>query len=109
MPYKSEYTKMKIKKEDNRSIKLSPEQKIEIKRLYETGSYSQRELAKKFDVSRRTVVYCIYPEKYKKNREQFKERQKTGMYYNKEKQRIYSQRVREHRKELYKKGMLEND
>lgn len=107
MPYKSEYTKMKIKREDNRAIKLSPEQRIEIKQLYTTGLYSQRGLAKKFNVSRRTVVYCIYPEKYEKNREQFKERQKTGIYYDKEKQRVYSQRTRQHRKELYKEGKLE--
>lgn len=107
MPYKSEYTKMKVKKEDNRAIKLSPEQRIEIKRLYETGLYSQRGLAKKFNVSRSTVVFCIYPERYKKSREQFKERQKTGKYYDREKQRTYTQNTRKYRQELYKKGMLE--
>ncbi len=107
MPYKSEYTKMKMNRKDNRRIKLSLEQRAEIKRLYETGLYSQRALAKKFNVSRRTVVFCISPEKYEESKRLSKERQKTGRYYDKEKQRVYTQRTRQYRQELYKKGLLE--
>lgn len=106
MPYKSEYTKLKIQEKDKRNTKLSEQDKTEIKKLYETGLYSQRQLAKQYNVSRRLIVFCIYPEKYEENRKQFKERQKTGMYYDREKQREYTQKLREHRKELYLKGEL---
>lgn len=106
MPYKFETEKMKMKQEDKRSIKLNQEQKIKIKELYETGKYSQRQLATIYDVSRRTIVFCIYPDKYKKSRQEFKERQKTGMYYNKNKQKEYAKKYRKHKKELYLKNKL---
>lgn len=106
MPYKFETEKMKMKKEDKRNIKLDQEQKIKIKELYETGKYSQRQLAATYNVSRRTIVFCIYPEKYEKSRQQFKKRQKTGIYYNKDKQKEYSKKYRKHKKELYLKNRL---
>lgn len=106
MPYKFETEKLKMKKEDKRNIKLDKEQKIKIKKLYETGKYSQRQLAAMYNVSRRTIVFCIYPDKYEKSRQEFKERQKTGMYYNKDKQREYAKKYRDYKKELYLKNKL---
>lgn len=104
MPYKFETEKLKMKKQDKRNIKLDKEQKI--KKLYETGKYSQRQLAAMYNVSRRTIVFCIYPDKYEKSRQEFKERQKTGMYYNKDKQKEYAKKYRKHKKELYLKNKL---
>lgn len=106
MPYLFETKKMKIREEDKLSVKLSPTQKLEIKKKYETGHYSQRELARMYNVSRGTVVYCIYPEKYEISRQQFKERQKTGRYYDKEKQRQYISSLRKRKKELYRQERL---
>lgn len=106
MPYKFETEKMKMKQEDKRNIKLNQEQKIKIKELYETGKYSQRQLAAIYNVSRKTIVFCIYPDKYIKSRNQFKERQKTGIYYNKEKQKEYAKNTRKYKKELYLKNKL---
>ena len=59
-----------------------------------------------YNVSRRTIVFCIYPEKYEKSRQQFKKRQKTGIYYNKDKRKEYSKKYRKHKKELYLKNRL---
>jgi hypothetical protein len=104
MPYKFETEKKKIPRELNKNVKLSLEQREEIKELY--GLISQRQLAKKFNVSRRLIIFIGCPEKYKKNVENFKKRQKTKKYYNKEKQRIYIQRLRQHKKQLNKIGKL---
>ena len=86
MPYKFETNKLKMKDEDKRNWKLDNSQKATIRKLYLSGGYSQRQLAALYNVSRRTIVFCIYPEKYQKSREDFKKRQKSGMYYDQEKQ-----------------------
>lgn len=106
MPYKIEYEHKKMQKEDKKNWKLTQEQKTEIKKLYETGLYSQRQLASQYKVSRRLIVFCIYPEKYEKSRKDFKDRQKTGIYYNKEKQREYAKKCRKRRLELSKENKL---
>lgn len=106
MPYKFEYKNMKMKEEDKRNRKLTDKQRKEIKELYATGKYSQRGLAKKYNVTRNVIIYCIYPEKYKKARERYKEIQKTGRYYNREAQRKYAQNYRKYKYDLYKKGKL---
>lgn len=107
MPYKFETTKLKMKEEDKRNRKLDNEQKQQIRKLYLTGNYSQRQLAAMYKVSRRTIVFCIYPEKYEKSREDFKKRQKTGIYYDKEKQKQYAKNYRDYKYSLYKEGKLE--
>ena len=107
MPYKFETNKLKMKDEDKRNRKLDDGQKAKIRELYLSGGYSQRQLAAMYNVSRRLIVFCIYPEKYKKSREDFKKRQKTGMYYDKEKQKEYIKNYRDYKYSLYKKGQLD--
>ena len=106
MPYKFETDKLLMKNEDKRSIKLTLEDRQEIKKLYQSGQYSQRELARKYNVSRRLITFYIDDERYERNKQSFKQRQKTGMYYDKEKQKEYAKNYREHKKELYKKDKL---
>lgn len=106
MPYKFETNKMIMKNEDKRSVKLTLEDRQEIKKLYQTGQYSQRELARKYNVSRRLITFYIDDEKNKRNKELFKQRQKTGMYYDKDKQREYARNCRKHKKKLYEEGKL---
>ena len=48
MPYKSE--KIKLSKEQDRRIKLTDEQRQEIRDKYATGLYSQRNLASEYNV-----------------------------------------------------------
>ena len=78
MPYKSE--KIKLPKEHDRRIKLTDEQREEIREKYATGLYSQRALAREYGVSRRLISFVLDDEKYQKCREQFKERKADGRY-----------------------------
>ena len=49
MPYKS--GKIKLSREQDRRIKLSPTQREEIREKYATGLYSQRALAREYQTA----------------------------------------------------------
>ena len=106
MPYKFEYEHLKIKREDNKNVKLSLEDRETIKKLYATGDYSQRQLAKMFGVSRTLIRLYSNDELLKKHKENFAKRQKDGRYYDKDKQREYIKNQRKHKKQLYDKCKL---
>ena len=106
MPYKFETDKMLMRREDKRNTKLTQEDRQEIKKLYQSGQYSQRELARKYNVSRRLITFYVDDERYERYKKEFKKRQKTGIYYDKDKQKEYIKNYREHKKELYKKDKL---
>lgn len=90
----------------DKRIKLTEVDKQQILNLYNDGVLSQRKLALLYNVSRRTIAFIIDPTKKERCKEQFKERQADGRYYNKDKNRIYQQKHREHKKELLEKGLL---
>jgi len=105
MPYKCE--KDLIPTELKRSSKLTTADKEEIQYRYlKVGGVSQRELAREYNVSRRLIVFCIYPERQKKN---YQDRVANGgskQYYDKDK---HTKAVREHRhykKKLSDEGKL---
>lgn len=107
MPYKSE--KIKLSKEQDRRIKLTDEQRQEIRDKYATGLYSQRNLASEYNVSRRLITFVLDDEKRKKCAEAFKERKSDGRY--KPTKEEWAKTMREHRRykqELYLKGELKN-
>ena len=96
----------KIKREDDKRIKLTEEDKEAIRIEYTTTGIGQRPLAAKWEVSRRLIQFVISPEKLEKAKEQFKERQKDGRYYNTEIHREYTQKYRKRKKQLFKDGLL---
>lgn len=105
MPYKSE--KMKLSKEQDRRIKLSDEQKEEIRAKYATGFYSQRGLATEYNVSRRLISFVLDDEKAKRAAEQLKERKADGRYKPSKEQ--WASTMKEHRRykqQLYMEGKL---
>lgn len=102
MPRKSEMIKLEGTVHDRR-VKLTNEDKIRIKELYETGEFSQRKLASMFEVSRRLITFCIDPEKLKQNIEARRVRGGTKIYYNKE---YHTNAMREHR--AYKQKLVES-
>ncbi len=106
MPYKFEYKHLKMKKEDDKRIKLTDDDREEIRKLYDECMLSQRKLAEMFNVSRRTIQFVLNPEKLKKNNEQRVERGKDGRYYDKEKQKEYMQQYRHQKKKLCDEGKL---
>lgn len=109
--YNFEKSKMKIPVERKRNIKLSLKDREEIAKLYTTGNYSQQDLADMFGVSKRLIyLYVdITGERLKKEKDLFKQRQKDGRYYHKDKQRIYVRNHRKYKRELAEKGLLVKD
>ena len=105
MPYKSE--KMKLPRELDRRVKLTEEQRQQIREEYATGATSLIALANKYEVSKRTIQFTLYPERYTKAREQFKERRKDGRYKGTKEQWAKIQKEhRQYKQELYKQGLL---
>lgn len=108
MPRKSDSLPINNPKLDKR-VKLTDEQRKDIIEEYATGNASYRSLGKKYGVDKDTVAFIIKPDRRKKAQEQFKERQKDGRYYNKEKHREYIKKHRDHKKDLYEKGLLKEN
>jgi len=82
----------------DKRVKLTDDDRAEIRRLSQAPhSYSQRELARAFGVSRRLVTFVLFPERLAPARALFKERRKDGRYYDKEK---HTQAQRNHRAHL---------
>lgn len=103
MPYKCE--KLHIKREDDKRVKLSLEDREQIKQLY--GKISQRKLAKMFNVSRRLIQFIGDPIKKQKDLLNLKLRGGSRIYYDKNK---HTKAIREHRRrkqKLYLAGKLE--
>lgn len=108
MPYKS--TSIKLPREYDRRVKLSDEQKSEIVRKYETGMYSQRALAREYNVSRRLIGFVIHPEKKEACAKSFVERRKQGMYKpSKEEWAAIMKEHRRYKQKLYLDGKLKTE
>lgn len=106
MPYKSE--RIPLSREQDRRIKLTEEQRDEIRHKYSTGLYSQRKLAAEYGVSRRLITFILDPDKEEHSRELFKERRRDGRYKETREERAAIQREHRHYKQsLYLKGELE--
>ncbi|MGG4105202.1 hypothetical protein AAXB25_14895 [Paenibacillus lautus] len=108
MPYKFEKTPINNPEHDKR-VKLTDEQRENIRAEYALGNISTRGLERKYGVSRRLIQFILSPEKQEKAKKDFAERQKDGRYYSKEKQREYIKKHRRHKKELVEKGLLKID
>ena len=79
MPYKSDKIKIAGTSYDRR-VKLTDNEREEIKYLYKTSVHSQRKLASMFNVSRSLIAMVLNPERLQRARELFKERRKDGRY-----------------------------
>ena len=106
MPYKSE--KIKLKGLQDRRKRLTDEQRAEIKALYGTGCYSLNGLAKRFDVSKKTVLLIVNEESAERARQYRKEhwREWQGT---KEEHREAIKKTRKYKHELYKNNELKED
>ena len=99
MPYKFQTDRVLMPKGKDRRVKLTDEQREEIRGLY--GSISQRKLAKMFGVSRRLIIFIGCPEKKARNLECREERGGTMQYYDKD---AHTNSMREHRQ--YKQSVM---
>jgi hypothetical protein len=105
MPYKSDTLKINNIKLDRR-VKLSPEQKEEIISLYKTGDYTIRGLTRIYEVSRRLIQFILFPDRLKKNVDNYHERGGWEAYYNKNKHAEYMKTHRKYKYKLYKENKL---
>jgi|SRR6185312_4926910 len=105
MPYKFEKIPINNPKLDKR-VKLTDEDRDNIKKEYEAGAISINGLARKYGVSKRLIQFTLFPERKEIAKQQFAERQKDGRYYDKDKHSEYMKNHRNHKKELYNKGLL---
>lgn len=94
---------IKNKKLDKR-VKLSEEDKKSLIELKE--KVSQREAARIFNVSRRTVQFIWFPEKLEENKKRRAERGGSSQYYDREKHNKAMQKHRAYKKELKEKGLI---
>lgn len=105
MPYKSD--KIRIEKtEHDRRVKLTPEQKDEIREQFALG-VSQRKLAKLYRVDRRLISFIVNPESHEENLKRREERGGTKFYYEKDKHNNYMKKHRRYKHELMKQGKIQ--
>ena len=102
MPYKSEKIKIAGSLYDKR-IKLTEQDREDIKNL--TGM-SIRGIARMYGVDKRLIQFILFPERHQKNLLDRKNRGGSKQYYNREKQRQYMKKHRNHKQELYIKGKI---
>jgi len=100
MPYKFEYTHLKLPKNLDRRVKYTEKDKQEVKDLFK-GGMSQRGIARTTGMSRRYVSFILFPDRLKKAKEQFKERRKDGRYYDKDKQTKAIKSNRQHKQKNF--------
>ncbi len=106
MPYKSE--KIKLKGLQDRRKRLTDEQRKEIEKLYGTGLYSLNDLAKRFGVSKKTVLLIVNKDSAEKAKQYRKEHWREWRRIGEER----NEAVRNYRKykhELYKNGQIKDD
>ena len=104
MPFKSE--KIRLSEKYDRRRKLTTDKKEEIKRKYETGHYSLNQLAKEYNVSKKTILLIVNSESKRKNDKRIKEHWKDYSATPEERNAT----MREHRRykqELFKSGKIE--
>lgn len=92
-------------KEFSRRIKLSDENKEEIKKLHKQG-IAIRALSRDFNVSKRLIQFILFPERQEINIQLRKERGGSKIYYDVEKNRLSQADHRAYKKDLLSRGLL---
>lgn len=103
MPYKLD--KIKLTEQQDRRRKLTQEQKQDIYNLYHNiGGYSLNDLAKIYNVSKKSILLIVNKESKLKNDLRIKNNWKK--YYNTEEHTRSMQKTRKYKKELQEKGEI---
>ena len=107
MPYKSDKKGVLIPRELKRNIKLSLEEREEIKRIRREEGVSYQKIANAFGVSKRLVIFICNPEIEKRAKERLKDAKRNGKYYYREKNTAAVRETRRYKHKLYNDGKLE--
>lgn len=97
--------KIKLNEKFDRRVKLLQDDKKKIKELYETGNYSLNDLAKKYNVSKKTIHLIVNPNVKKKNDEYIKSNWKN-FQQSKEIRTKNTTNTRNYKRELLEKGLI---
>lgn len=106
MPFKFDNVPINNPQLDKR-VKLTEEDKSSIIEEHKAGA-SIHSLSRKYKVSRRLIQFTVYPERKETAKKMFAERQKDGRYYDKDKHKDYMKSHRDHKKDLWDKGLMED-
>lgn len=106
MPYKSE--KIKLNGLQDRRKKLTDSQRKEIKELYKTGCYSLNNLAKMYEVSKKTILLIVNKDSAEKAKQYRKEHWKEWQQV-KEEHNEAIKKTRRYKQSLYLKGELKEE
>jgi len=104
MPFVSSTIKLSDTQKRNR--KLSDRDRLDIQETYAKGNISQRQLATLYGVSRRTIVFTIYPERRVANYNLRVSKGGSKQYYDKDKHTQAIRETRRYKQELYLQGEL---
>lgn len=96
--------KMHLSEEQDRRVKLTKDDKENIRKMYQSGYFSLNDLAREFNVSKKLILITVNPESKRKSDQRIKDHWKD--YYDKERHRIAVGETRKYKKELYEKGEL---
>lgn len=108
MPYKFESEKIKLKGLQDRRKRLTDEQRKEIEKLYGTGCYSLNELARRFGVSKKTVLLIVNKDSAERAK-QYRKDHWQEWKGSKEEHREAIKNTRKYKQELYLKGELDDE
>lgn len=104
MPFSSEIIKIEGTKFDRR-VKVTPEMKVEIKRLRSKG-FTQSEVASQFNISRRTIQFIENPQALVENKKRREERGGWRQYYDKKYNTVKVRNTRRYKHKLYIEGKI---
>jgi len=102
MPYWFETKKLKFSKSQDKRIKLTDQEREEIKELYNEG-IAIRKIARRFSdkCSRRLIQLIIFPERLKELYQKQKDEEHWKRYYDKDKNKNYMRKYRKHKIEVF--------
>ena len=106
MPYKSE--KIKLNELQDRRKRLTDKQREEIERLYGTGFYSLNDLAKKYNVSKKSILLIVNKESAEKAKQYRKDHWREWQRVREEHNEAI-RKTRKYKQELYKQGKLKEE
>ena len=109
MPYRFEREHWHLPKQYDRRIKLTDEQRQEIRRLYNKGLLSIRGLARAYNVDKRLVQFILFPERHERSKQLLAERGGAKRYYVPEKNRKAMSNCRKYKNMIYKKTKGKTD
>lgn len=88
-----------LKAKTDKRVKLSPDDKVMIKKLYDEG-WGIRELSRRYEVNKRSIQFILFPERLEHNKELRRKRLENDpqRYYDKETHKKAIQDLRERKR-----------